>query len=83
MSQYYKLAAYLADLDPDSDPTQENVDRAFEILADKYGLDDPIQFDRLFNVLIPLIDVGVGAYTRKRYKGFALDGVWLADKRID
>ncbi len=41
------------------------------------------RFDNLINALLPLIDVGKSPLTGKRYKGFAVNGVWFAKVEIE
>jgi len=37
-------------------------------------------FEKLINVLVPLIEVGKSPLTEKIYQGFAVDGHWLIKK---
>ena len=51
-------------------------------LFNEYEIDFE-SFEKLINVLVPLIEVGKSPLTEKIYQGFAVDGHWLIKKEYN
>lgn len=75
-----QLACAIIGLDYDEiDANTEIIDRELVVNLNV----DLQQFQRIVERLIPLIQVGQSPLTKKIYKGFAEDSVWLVKSEIE
>lgn len=79
MINIFELSLFLAGI---KDDEYEDDYQLFDLIADKYGLEDMEKFNNLITDLIDLIEVGESPLTKKVYKGFASDRIWLAKTEI-
>ena len=78
MIEDYDLAAYLANINPDTED-----DEIAEAFYNQYGI-DVNEFNSIAEQLIHLVDVGTSPLTGERYKGFSNGkGLWLAKIRVE
>lgn len=79
MSEQWELWLFLSGI---SDDEYEHDYQLFELLADKYGLTDYSGLINLIDDLTETIEIGESPLTKKRYKGFANNGIWLHKKEV-
>ena len=60
----------------------EDVDDIDQALWDNLEI-DRAAFEALLDSLMPMIDVGTSPLTGNAYKGFAADGMWLANIKVE
>ena len=84
MNDIYELALelckdYIEDYKEVSEFDENNESDLEALLYYSYEINIE-DFEKLINVLVPLIEVGKSPLTEKIYQGFAIDGHWLIKK---
>ena len=79
MSDIWELMLFLSAIE---EKDYEDDCQTFDIIAEKYGLNDMDKFELLINDLTKLIEIGDSPLTEKRYKGFVANNFWLHKKEV-
>ena len=79
--EYEELAMVLVGLDYDDENSHElDLD---ELLIEKYNIESYDAFRKLLDDLMPMIAMGESPLTKKVYKGFGKNGVFLCKIEAD
>ncbi|MCP3850567.1 MAG: hypothetical protein GY694_10065 [Gammaproteobacteria bacterium] len=80
MNDIFELMLFLAGIEDDGYKDDEQL---FNLLTDKYGVNDIGKFQHLIDDLLYLVEIGESPLTKTLYKGFASENMWLAKVAVE